>query len=195
MMDVSFKIRRADIKKFISLAEREKAPEGHEWVVFLRITDCVGHFQAGRTSIDFPVDGLSKGLARFPLSVLWRVMDGRKAVEVEYGFSDGVVVCGKQTERSEQIKIGMVLDNHSDAVVYPTQLELLVIGRTLSKEAASELGIEKLLEGAKSRMMGRVSEAIGLLGQYGVAPNRVEELVEQAINSAEAQIRAKFYLR
>lgn len=114
-MDVAFKIRRADVKKFIRLMERDKASEGQEWLVFLRIADCVGHFQAGNTSADFPVHGLSTGLARFPLGVLRRVMDRRNSTDVELGFSDGVAVCGKQSELDGQIKIGMVTRHWSFA--------------------------------------------------------------------------------
>lgn len=92
------------------------------------------------------------------------MMDRRNSTDVELGFSDGAAVCGKQSESHEQIKIGMVLDKRSGTVVYPAQLELLVIGRSLSKETADELSIEHLLEGAQSRMRRQVAEATSLLG-------------------------------
>lgn len=180
--------------KFIVSAERDKPTDKDQvWLVFMKIADCIGYFRAGRASYELPVHGLSTGYARYPLGVLRRLMEGLKSAEVELGFSDRFALCGKNEETSDQIDIGLVLNEYGE-VLYPTQMEQVVIGRALSRETAGKLGISKLLEGVESRMRNRVTQASYVLEGYGVAPGRVEELVEQAISSADAEVRARFDL-
>jgi hypothetical protein len=61
----------------------------------------------------------------------------------------------------------MILDERSGEVLYPTQMEQIVIGRALTKEAADNSGISKLLEDAASRMRNRVARASHVLEGYG----------------------------
>ena len=195
-MDVAFRIRRADIRKLQELAAREKHSKDCVWMVFARIGESIGHFQVAHTSVDFPIHGLIPGLVKFPITVLGdlRFKTRRKLPsEVELGFSSGVFSFGDKSTHDEQILVGMPIDDNG-VVIYPSELEKVVLARALSKERMQALGIERLLQGALARLERTVQDAHCTLYGYQVPESRIEEIVEESVRVAEPGIRAKYTL-
>jgi hypothetical protein len=193
-MGVAFKIRRADVKRLFALAEKHKPPENEDWLVFIKVEDYLGSFQAGRECAEYPVQTISAGSAELPLSMLREVSIWSKAKEVEITVHDGHVACEKKSVESEHIRVGLRLNPASDYVTYPTRQELIVISRAMDKTFAEAQGLEPRFQNAEASLQFRIAQATSLLAPYGVEYGDVEKLANTAIKGAEPRIRAKLML-
>jgi hypothetical protein len=192
-MEVVFRIRRSDLKKFFTLTESETPPPNQDWLIFVKVTEYMVSFTAGGVTKEYPVFAISQGSVQTVQHVLRNVIEGSKSKEVELQFSDGAIKCGNKSIGDESISIGYY-PRGADYLIYPTLLELIVLGRNLDPEAARELGLENRLKNANLRMELKISHAAADLKPLGVTFGDVEEMVNATIAKAESKIKTRVLL-
>lgn len=190
-MALEFTIRRSDIDRLFSLANARNPPEGQEWLVFIAVEDYIASFQVGPENIKFPVRTTTPGTAEFPLSSLREITKDQKAKELDIRIGDAFVACGAASLQSDHIRVGLHLDAEGRYQVYPTRLELIVLGRAMDAETIKKLGLEKRFADAESSLKWQISHSAKGLTPYGVKYADVENLVNNAIKKHQPEVFAK----
>jgi hypothetical protein len=186
---VVFRIRRKDLRQALRELQANRGREAQTAIVNILISEYAGTFRAPGTDSEYPVHGISPGVARLPLAVLERIMDMRAADELELRITDGAVLCGKATVRHESITVGNIPDGRVQVPIDPSPFQLVVIGRVLGEVLIAEQGLGDRLQKATEQMSLAVSSAASCLGSFGVSESGVRLLVEAAIEDAQADIR------
>jgi hypothetical protein len=153
------------------------------------VSEYAATFRAPGTDSEYPVHGISPGVAYLPIAALDRIVEMRTANELELRFTDGAVLCGKATVRNQTIKVGGVPDTRVQVPIDPSPFEVVVIGRVLGDALVAEQGLGDRLQRATEQMNLAVSSAACCLGRFGVTEAGVKLLVEAAIEDAQASIR------
>lgn len=191
-MAIEFTIRRSDVSRLCALAETQNPPEGQEWLVFVAVVDYIASFQVGPENAKYPVRTTTPGTAELPLSSLREITKDQKANEIDIRIGDAFVACGEASFQSDHIKVGLHLDNDRRYPVYPTRLELIVLGRGMDEATIKKLDLEKRFADAESSLKWQISQAASGLAAYGIEYAKVEEMVNSAIRSHESEVFAKF---
>jgi len=188
-MDVVFKIRRADLKRILRELQANRGRHSKSDQVSVLVSEYAATFRAPGTDSEYPVHGISPGVAHLPIAMLERITEMRTTNELELRFTDGAVLCGKSTVRHQAITVGNIPNIHVQVPINPSSFELVVIGRVLGEALVAEQGLGDRLQKATKQMNFAVSSAASCLACFGVTEAGVKLLVEAAIEDAQADIR------
>ena len=188
-MDVVFNIRRSDLKRVLRELQANRGQHSKTDHVSILVSEFAATFRAPGTDSEYPVHGISPGVAHLPIGVLDRITEMRTTNELELRFTDGAVLCGKATVRHEAVTVGNVPDIRVQVPIDPSPFELVVIGRVLGETLVAEQGLSGRLQKATEQMNLAISSAASCLERFGVTEARVRLLVEAAIDDAQGNIR------
>jgi hypothetical protein len=193
MLDVVFTIRRADLKRAIRQLEANRAPTQKADLVYVLVSEYGATFRATGTEAEYPVNGLSPGVAQLPITVLDRILDMRSSPELELRITDGAICCGKAAVRHKSVSLGKIPETRITVPINTSPFELVVIGHLLGEAAVTEQGLQSQVEKATHEMRLAISRAASSLATFGVTQSDIELLVEKAIKDAEPGIRRGLY--
>jgi hypothetical protein len=189
-MDVQFRIRRSDLRRALRELQANRGARDKADIVSVLVSEYAATFRAPGTDSEYPVNGIAPGVAHLPITVLDRIMGMRSANELDLRLTDGAIWCGKATVRHKAIRVGNIPDLRVQVPINPSPFELVVIGRVLGEALIREQGIEQRLTKATEQMNLAVSSAASSLASFGVTEASVKQLVEAAIEDAQASIRS-----
>jgi hypothetical protein len=198
-LSLTFLVRRDDVVRFLEMAEKDRASEGKEWIVYLTVTEKTASFQGGPNTFDCPIHNASAGKVKLPISALAEVLgwgwyrpkskteEMGKTEWAEMTIIDGRVSYGKRASSNEDISLactGTIAD------YYPTQAEIILLDRVLSPETLALSGLPTRLPTVLSNLEKVTSSAAGSLERYGVTEEDIREVVEKALKRAEPHVAA-----
>lgn len=203
-MSLTFLVRRDDVVRFLEMAEKDKAAEGQQWIVYLTVTEKKASFQAASNTFDCPIHNATPGKVKLPISTLaevagWGWYRPRSKSEemgktewAEMTFLDGKVFYGKRVSSNESISLactGTIAD------YYPTQAEILLLNRVLSPETLALSGLPDRLPIVLSNLEAAVRSAAGSLEGYGVTEADIKKVVETGLTRAQPHVaRTRIHL-
>lgn len=192
-MDVVFRIRRKDLGQVLRQLQVNRGRQSKSDQVSVLVSEYAATFRAPGTDSEYPVHGISPGVAHLPIAVLGRIADMRTANEIELRFTEGAVLCGKATVRHKAITLGNIPDVRVQVPIDPSPFELVVIGRVLGEAIVAEQGLQERLKRATEQMNLAVASAASCLSPFSVTEASIRLLVEAAIEIAQANIRRGVY--
>jgi hypothetical protein len=203
-LSLAFLIRRDDVVRFLEMAEKDKAPEGIQWLVYLTVTQKTASFHAGSSTFECPIHNATLGKVMLPISSLAEVVacgwhrprskseEMGKTEWAEMTFVDGKVFYGKRVSSDEGISLactGTIAD------YYPTQAEIILLDRVLAPETLALSGLPARLPAVLSNLERATSNAASSLERYGVTEEDIKEVVEKALKRAEPHVgRTRIHL-
>lgn len=203
-MSVKFLIRRDDIVRFLELMEKDKAPEGKEWIVHLTVTDTKAFFTGGETTFDCPVHNTSQGKVKMPISSLAEAVgwgwyrpkskkdEMGKMEWAEMTFIDGRITYGQGVSNSDSVSLACIMTDHD---FYATQPEIILLSRLLDPEKVNQIGLSARLPGVESNLERAIGEAARPLARYGVTNEDIKDVVEKALKRTEAKVAESSFYR
>jgi hypothetical protein len=203
-LSVTFLIRRDDVVRFLETAEKDKAPEGKEWIVFLTVTDNKLSFRGGDTDYECPIHNATVGKVRVPISSLaaaagwgWYRPKSKKDEMgktdwAEMTFVDGRVTYGTGVSNSEGISIACTVENFD---FYPKQAQIIALSRLLDPETMSRIGLKTRLPHVLANLDRGPSDALRPLQRYGVTEDDIKDVVERALKRTETEVASLGFYR
>jgi hypothetical protein len=189
-MSVVFAIRHNDLEHFIQLASDKKPPEGQGWIAHITINERIGRFSAGGIYEDYPVMVTRAGQVQLPLSCLEEAIVGRDTSLVQVYCEDGRVICGYDACCNDSIRLACGEDGR---VYFPSQLEVILLGRLMNDDEAKKVGLEERIPAAQDRLQREIENAAGSLERYGVTQEDLKRVVESALARGEPAMRDGLY--
>lgn len=203
-MSLAFLVRRDDVVRFLEIAEKDKAAEGQQWIVYLTVTHKAASFQACSSTFECSIHNATSGKVKLPISALAEVVgwgwhrprskseEMGKMEWAEMTLIDGKVFYGKRVSSNEGISLactGTIAD------YYPTQAEIILLDRILAPETLALSGLPTRLPTVLSNLEKATSNAASSLEQYGVTEEDIKEVVEKALKRTEPHVgRTRIHL-
>lgn len=192
-MEVVFRIRRLDLRRALRELGVNRGAHRNDDKITILVSAYAATFRAPGTESEYPVDGVSPGVAQLPMAVLNRIADILTGKEPELCISDGTIMCGKASVKHELIKIGEIPNLRVRVPIDPSLFDLIVIGRILGDDLIAEQGLESRLNAATERLNHAISAASQQLAPFGISDSALRALVESAIDGAKEKIRRGVY--
>jgi hypothetical protein len=195
-------IRRDDIVRFLELAEKDKAPEGKQWIVHLTVTEKKGYFRGGDTTFDCPLYAIREGKVELPISSLAEVVgwgwyrpkskneEMGKTEWAEMTCVDGRISYGKRRCNNDRITFAFGPGEYEH---YPTQAEIIVLGRLLDQDITDRIGLNSRIPGALAKLETEIASTLRGLERYGVTEDDIRDVVEKAFKRTEPVIAASSF--
>jgi hypothetical protein len=194
-MSIAFTIRRADLKRFIALADGEKPSEGLQWKVFLKVEGHIATLKVHEESAQYPVRTDSPGSAQLLIGNLRDIFyENRRDKELNIVIGYGYVKCGKTVQHSDEIRYGISCEVMDGYVFYPHRIDLLAIYNLTDKTIREELGIDRHLSDVHESFLQDISHASSILGKYCVPPQEIQEMADKAISAEISRVRVRYGL-
>lgn len=192
-MEVVFRIRRGDLRRAVRELQVNRGSHNKEDEVTIFVSGYAATFRAPGTDSEYPVDGISPGVARLPITVLKRIADMLGSKEPELRFVNGTVLSGNTSVKHQLIKIGEVPNIRIQVPIDPSPFELIVIGRVLGDDLIAEQGLGARLKSATEWMNQAILRAAPHLAPFGITDTALRALIEAAIDSAKGKIRGGIF--
>jgi hypothetical protein len=194
-MSIAFTIRRADLKRFIALADKEKPSEGLQWKVFLKVEGHIATLKVHEESAQYPVRTDSPGLAQLLTSNLREILyENRRDKELNIVIGYGYIECCKYVGRSDEIRYGISCEVMDGYVFYPHRVDILAIYNLTDKAKREKLGIDGHLSDVHESFVRDIKEASSILGKYCVPPQEIQEMADKAISAEISRVRVRYGL-
>ena len=189
-MEVLFTIRRADALRALKEIKANRGKYTQQDSVHLLVSEYAVTLRAVGTEADYPVNGITPGVAELPIITLEKAVSMRTTHEIQLRVNDGVIYCGKASVKNPEIRVGVIPNVRISIPINASPFELLVIERVLGKDAAIDQGLTSRLIQASTNLPTAVQRAASELAPYGVTELDILTLIEQKIKEAEPRVRA-----
>lgn len=189
-MDVVFTIRRADAKRALKEIQANRGREGKDDLLHVLVSEYAVTFRAVGTESEYPVHGISPGVAQLPIPVFEKAIDMRDTNEIQLRMTDGAIFCGKVAVRHPGVVTGSIPDTRISVPINASPFDLLVIERLIGERTATDQGLASRLQEAKDGLPLALAKAAAELGPYGVSAEDLKAFVEKAMREAEPRVKA-----
>jgi hypothetical protein len=197
-MPVEFKSRVADLKNATKQVLVNRGKFKNTDVADLMVSECVATFRAVGTSTEIPVNGISPGTARIPLSALdaiARTAGMFKRKEVTVLIEDGGIKVDTFRHSHPHIKLGILPDQSIDLPIDASLLDTLGVGAVLTESAIERQGLTNRILDAWERANRSITSAAGSLAALGVTEEQIRQLVEKQVTAAGQRLIQAFSSR
>ena len=193
-MSIRFLASIEDFRAVAAMADEQKPPAGQQWIVFVSVTECVGVFNAGPNKLQIPLRTIAGGKAEIPHTIFSNLAWEKTTKVGEVEIRDGEILFGASRIVDSRIHLGIKVPSASDFYYFPTFFEVLVLSQIMDADRAGLLSLTDRFQHVRNRFENAISEATSKLDDYRVDRSGVENLTQESVKSAEAEIRSRFCL-
>jgi hypothetical protein len=186
-MPIEFQTRVADFKNATKQLLINRGKFKQTDIADLLVSECVATFRAVGTSTEIPVNGISPGTARIPLSALEAIASTAgmfKKKEIKIVIEDGSIKIDTFRHSHPETSWEFCPTSASISPVDASLLDTLGVGAILTESGIEEQGLTNRILDAWERANHAITSAAGSLAPLGISEQQIRQLVEEQVTAS-----------